>query len=94
MSKIIRVNPELLLFALKYSVSSDGKENETVINNIYANLDNLDNEELCSYLDAIEFEITKTIHDDTWREFKASIEKELSVRANVKRLVAAFEKSL
>lgn len=93
MSKIIRVNPELLLIALKYSLSSDGNEYETVINNIYANIDNLDNDILCRYLDVVELREINNSSDDVWCGFKANIEKELSVRANVKRLVAAFEKS-
>ena len=34
-------------------VSSNDTEKETVINNIYANIDNLNNEDLYSYLETI-----------------------------------------
>lgn len=92
MSKIIRANSELLLYALKYSVSSNDTEKEIVINNIYANIDNLNNEDLYSYLETIETDEIKNSCDNIWPDFKTTIEKELSVRADVKRLVDAFKK--
>lgn len=95
MPKIIRANSDLFLFALKYSVSANGTEKELVVENIYKNIDSLDNKDLRGYLKTIELGEVENLsdNDDMWHDFKTNIEKELSVRSKVKIVMDIIRKS-
>lgn len=93
MSKIIRVESGLLLFALKYALLCVEADKGKVINNIYANMDDLTDEELNKYMKTLDTNKIPVDDVDMFNELKKRIEKELWIRQSVSELVAGFKKS-
>ena len=96
MSKMIKVDSELLLFALKYATRNIDADKDKVIKNIAGNIDDLDNEELTRYIKVIESDETVETEasEYTWNDLKKYIEREIVVRESVKKVVDVFREKI
>lgn len=97
MSKIIEVDSELLLYTLKYATTNTDADSDKVIENIgRKNIDNLDNNELRSFIQVIESEETLEIEgrEYSWLDLKEALEKEIYVRESVEKVMSVFRKKI
>lgn len=94
MSKRITVDSELLLYSLKYAIANDDVDSDKVIKNIANNMDDLDNDELVVFIQAIDSSETVEAKNSeyTWLDLKEVIEKEIFVRNSVNCVMDVFKK--
>lgn len=96
MSKIIKVDSELLLFVLKYATRNIDADKDKVIKNIAGNIDDLENEELMKYIQVIESDgtVETGTSEYTWNDLKETIEREIEVRESVENIMNVFRKTI
>lgn len=94
MSRIIKVDGELLLYALKYSITNNDIDKDRIIKSIIRNIDDLSNDDLKGYIEIIRSNKTVEAKDSeyTWSDLKEALEKEVYVRDPVKNIMDKVDK--